>query len=239
MLKCSFNEGEGCAKCKFPLSTIFHSLSDSSLKELEDNKVDLFVKRKQNIFVQGNVPQYVYIVRKGKIKVFILGENGKEQIVRVAKEGDTIGYRSLLNDEKYFATAVAMDDCELCAVTKTFFFDEVARNPILAKDTLTLLAKQLRNSENRMFSLAYKSVKERIAEGVLMLSTAYGFEEDQKTIAVQLYRKDIADFAGVTVETAIRNLNDFRRENLVEIDNKRIKILESDKLFEIAKMRKP
>lgn len=238
MLKCSFNDGTGCANCKFPETTIFHSLQESSLKELEDNKVDLFVKRKQNIFVQGNIPQYVYIVRKGKIKVFILGENGKEQIVRVAKEGDTIGYRSLLNDEKYFATAVAMDDCELCAVTKTFFFDEIARNPVLAKDTLTLLSKQLRDSENRMFSLAYKSVKERIAEGIIMLANAYGYEEDQQTIAVQLYRKDIADFAGVTVETAIRNLNDFRRDNLLEIDKKRIKILEPEKLFEISKMRR-
>ncbi|MCK5781722.1 MAG: Crp/Fnr family transcriptional regulator [Flavobacteriales bacterium] len=238
MLKCSFNDGSGCVNCKFPVSTIFHSLSADSLKELEEIKVDLFVKRKQNIFVQGNVPQYVYIVRRGKIKVFILGENGKEQIVRVAKEGDTIGYRSLLNDEKYFATAVAMEDCELCAVTKSFFFGEIDKNPVLAKDTLTLLSKQLRDSENRMFSLAYKSVKERIAEGVLMLAKAYGFEEDQKTIAVHLYRKDIADFSGVTVETAIRNLNDFRREKLVEIDQKKIKILEEDKLYEIAKIRR-
>jgi CRP/FNR family transcriptional regulator len=71
-----------------------------------------------------------------------------------------------------------------------------------------------------------------------MLASAYGYEEDQKTIAVQLYRKDIADFAGVTVETAIRNLNDFRRENLVEIDHKKIKILEAEKLFEISKMRR-
>jgi len=239
MLKCSFDDGTGCENCKFPVSTIFHSLSKNSLKELRVNKVDLFVKRKQNIFVQGNVPQYVYIIRKGKVKVYILGENGKEQIVRVAKEGDTIGYRSLLNKGKYFATAIAMTDCELCAVTKSFFFEELERNPVLAKDSLTLLAKQLRNSENRMFSLAYKSVKERIAEGILMLAEAYGYEEDQQTIAVQLYRKDIADFAGVTVETAIRNLNDFRRDNLVEIDHKRIKILEPEKLFEISKMRKP
>ncbi len=239
MPKCSFDDGTGCANCKFPTSTIFHSLSENSFNKLSQNKVDLFVKKKQNIFVQGNIPQYVYIVRKGKIKVFILGENGKEQIVRVAKEGDTIGYRSLLNNEKYFATAVAMDDCELCAVTKAFFFDEIEKNPTLAKDTLTLLSKQLRDSENRMFSLAYKSVKERIAEGVLMLANAYGFESDNKTIAVQLYRKDIADFAGVTVETAIRNLNDFRREGMVEIDHKKIKILESDKLYSIAKMRRP
>lgn len=238
MLKCSFNDGNGCAKCKFPVSTIFHSLPESSLKELEDNKVDLFVKRKQNIFVQGNIPQHVYIVRKGKIKVYLLGENGKEQIVRVAKEGDTIGYRSVLNDEVYFATAVAMNDCELCAVTKEFFFEEIHRNPVLAKDTLKLLSKQLRNSENRMFSLAYKSVKERIAEGILMLADAYGYDDDNMTIAVQLYRKDIADFAGVTVETAIRNLNDFRRENLVEIDHKKIKILEKETLFSIAKMRR-
>ena len=239
MPKCSFDDGSGCANCNFPTSTIFHSLSENSFNKLSQNKVDLFVKKKQNIFVQGNIPQYVYIVRKGKIKVFILGENGKEQIVRVAKEGDTIGYRSLLNNEKYFATAVAMDDCELCAVTKAFFFDEIEKNPTLAKDTLTLLSKQLRDSENRMFSLAYKSVKERIAEGVLMLANAYGFESDNKTIAVQLYRKDIADFAGVTVETAIRNLNDFRREGMVEIDHKKIKILESDKLYSIAKMRRP
>ena len=62
------------------------------------------------------------------------------------------------------------------------FFDEIERNPILAKDTLTLLSKQLRISENRMFSLAYKSVKERVAEGVIMLADAYGFDDDGKTI---------------------------------------------------------
>ena len=238
MMKCSYDDGTGCENCKFPSNTIFHSLTGDSLKELGDNKFDLFIKRKQNIFVQGNIPQYVYIVRKGKVKVFILGENGKEQIVRVAKEGDIIGYRSLLNGGNYFATAIAMEDCEICAINKSFFFEEVEKNPTLAKDALTLLSKQLRNSENRMFSLAYKSVKERIAEGVMMLASAYGYEEDQKTIAVQLYRKDIADFAGVTVETAIRNLNDFRRDNLVEINNKKIKILEPDTLNDIASIRK-
>ena len=234
MLKCSYENEGGCGSCLFASKTIFHSLSDSSFKELHDNRINLFVKRKQNIFVQGNIPQYVYIVRKGKIKVFIIGENGKEQIIRVAKEGDTLGYRSLLNDDKYFATAVAIEDCELCAVTKTFFFDEIERNPILAKDTLTLLSKQLRISENRMFSLAYKSVKERVAEGVIMLADAYGIDDDGKTISVQLYRKDIADFAGITVETAIRNLNDLRKNNIIEIDNKRITINNEPELRSIA-----
>ena len=191
MLKCSFNDGNGCVNCTFPERTLFHSLTRSSKRELEENKADIFIKRKQNIFVQGNVPQYFYLVKKGKVKVFILGENGEEQIVRVAKEGEALGYRSLLTDEKYFATAVAMEDCELCAISRSFFLDEIDRNPILAKDTLSLLSKQLRESENRMFSLAYKSVKERIAEGVLILAHAYGFQEDGQTIAVQLYRKDI------------------------------------------------
>jgi len=238
MLKCSFNDGTGCVNCKFPETTLFHSLSNSSKRELADNKADILIKRKQNIFVQGNVPQYFYLIRRGKVKVYLLGENGKEQIVRVAKEGDAIGYRALLTDEKYYATAVAMEDCELCAISKNFFMDELDRNPILAKDTLALLSKQLRESENRMFSLSYKSVKERIAEGVLMLANAYGFMEDGETIAVHLFRKDVADFAGVTVETAIRNLNELRRENVIEIEKKLIKILDYDLLTDIAKLKK-
>jgi CRP-like cAMP-binding protein len=237
MIKCKYNGGKGCTSCDFPETTIFKPLNLQERKELELNKSDLFIKRKQSIFVQGNVPQYIYLIRKGKVKVFLMGENGKEQIVRVAKEGDTLGYRSILTNEKYFASALAMEDCELCAISKDYFLEQIEKNPELAKNTLELLSKQLRESENRMFSLSYKSVRERIAEGVLMLAKAYGYEEDNQTIAVQLFRKDVADFSGVTVETAIRNLNDLRRENIVEINQKRIKILDKDLLVKIAGIR--
>lgn len=236
-MKCKFNDGRSCLECEFSDHTIFRGLTTDQRRQLQYNVVQLEVKRKQNIFVQGNIPQYIFFVKEGKVKLYLLGENGKEHIVRVAKEGDVLGYRSLMGGENYKATAVALNDTKLCAVTRTFFSQMIEQNGIVAKDVLKLLAGDLRDSENRMFSLSYKSVRERIAEGVLMLADAYGMENDGKTIAVQLYRKDIADFSGVTVETSIRNLNDFRKEGLLEIDHKKISILNFEGLREVAKLR--
>ena len=234
--KCRYNV-KGCADCDFSMKTVFRALTREQRTRLEDNVVQLDIPRKQVIFSQGATPQYVYFIHSGMVKITLLGENGKEQIIRMGKAGDLIGYRSMLAGEKYHASAIAMSPVCVCAVNKSFFLSVADNNPHVARDIITLLATDLGGAEKRMLSLSYKSVRSRIAEALILLAENFGYRSDGQTIDVPVYRRDIAEFAGVTIETTIRNLNEMVRENTIGIRNRLITILDEKKLRETAQMK--
>jgi len=176
----------------------------------------------------------LYCIYKGKVSLTKLGEDGKRQVVRFAHEGDALGYRSLLSNENYQATATALEDCQICFLQKDKILDMMSTNPILARNSMQLLANDLRNAEQRLISISQKTVKERIAEALILLQRTFGFEEDGKTIDVTLTRSEIADTAGTTTETTIRTLASLNDEKLIKLNGKKISILNLNSLLKTA-----
>ena len=96
---------------------------------------------------------------------------------------------------------------------------------------MRLLSHDLASAERRMVEMVQKPVRERVAEALLMLKEVYGFEEDNKTLSVILTREDIGNLVGTTTETAIRILSDFKEENIIVFDKKKIVIQNLPKLI--------
>lgn len=176
----------------------------------------------------------MFCINQGKIKLSHSGQDGKEQIVRMAKEGDVLGYRALLSNERYNATAVALDDTEVCFIPKDAFFTVLKTNLNLSLEIIKMLALELRWAEQTITGLAQKPVRERMAEALLFLKETYGFEADEATINVTLSREDIANLVGTATETAIRLLSEFKHDKIVEFVGKKIKILDIKKLVRTA-----
>ena len=193
-----------------------------------------FYKKGQLIFFEGNKPQGLFCVSSGKIKIFQTGLEGKEQILRLVKEGDILGYRSLISGEPYSASAMAMEDCSICMVPRKTFFDLLQSNSDLSTRVMQLLSHDLKEAEHRLTELAQKPVRERMAETILMLKEFYGFEEDKKTINAMNSRDDIANITGTATETAIRVLSDFKSEKMIDLKGKKIRILNSSLLLRAA-----
>lgn len=193
-------------------------------------------RKGQVIFGEGAHPLGLYCVNNGKIKLSHRGEDGKEQIVRLSKEGDVLGYRALLTNERYNATAIALDDTEICFIPRDTFFNVLKNNPDLSFEIIKMLSTELRKAEDRITDLAQKPVRERMAEGLLFLKETYGFEADGSTINIILSREDIANLVGTATETAIRLLSEFKNDKIVEFIGKKIRILDYERLVRTARL---
>ncbi len=204
------------------------------LTSFNEVKSCISYKKGQLIFSEGSNPLGLYCVNEGKIKLSHSGHDGKEQIVRMARNGDVLGYRALLSGERYNASAVALDDTNVCFIPRDTFFSVLKSNAGLSLEIIKMLSLELRKAEQTITDLAQRPVRERTAEALLFLKETYGFEEDEATINVVLSREDIANLVGTATETAIRLLSEFKSDKIVEFIGKKIKILDMKKLVKTA-----
>ncbi len=225
-----------CTECTVSSNGVFCTITEKNKSILEQAKGNNFYKKGQTIFYEGNHTNGLFCIYDGKVKLSKLGENGKEQIVRFAKTGDILGYRSLLSNETYHATATAMEDCHVCLLSKDRFMEVLETDPKLSMNLVQLLSKDLRSAEQLLIDIAQKSVIERIAEVLILLKTTFGYAEGGNTINVTLTRSEIADIAGTTTETTIRTLVQLDKEGLIKLIDKKINILNLEKLIQRAKI---
>lgn len=209
----------------------FCNLSNEEKDILSDRKGENFYKKGQVIFYEGNHSVGLFCLYNGKVKLSKLGKDGKEQIVRFSKTGDIMGYRSLLSSEPYQATATAMEDCQICMITKDNFLKIAGENPKLSLKLIQLLSQDLKTAEQHLIDVAQKTVRERVSESLLLLKSTFGFMDDDKTINISMSRSEIADMAGTTTESAIRTLAQLSDEKIIQLDGKNISILDKNKLL--------
>lgn len=223
-----------CEKCGNLSGSVFCSLNKSELGQLSDYKSYNVYKKGQVIFYEGNLPQGLYCINSGKVKIHKLGDDGKDQIVRLAKTGNVIGYRALLSGDNYYATATALENTTVCFFPKSIYLNLLGGNPDFSMKTIKMLAANLRNAEQMITNMAQKHVKERMAEALLLLREFFGMEDDKATINTVLTREDIGNIAGTTTETSIRVLSDFNKNKIIKLVGKKIRILNSKELSRIA-----
>ena len=223
-----------CNICKSRNFSIFCNLNTTELAHFNDHKSCTIYKKGQYIFHENGYPQGIYCVNSGKVKIVCTGKDGKDQIVRMAKKGDILGYRALLGDTKYNANAITLEDTNVCFIPKSSFFNVLQSNTKLSLEIIKMLAFELGKAEQNITDLAQKPVKERMAEALLYLKEMYGFEADRKTIDVALSREDIASLIGTATETAIRLLSVFKQNGILEFAGKRIRIVNMERLIKEA-----
>ena len=222
-----------CHNCDTRQQGIFCELDTAAAKELDQRKISNIYKKGQVIFYEGNQSFGMYCVSKGHVKLYKTGIDGKQQILRVAGPGDVLGYRALLANEPYQATAEAIEEVEICSLDKNSFSQVLKKEPSLAMNLIKKLAQELGTAENLATSIAQKSVRERMAELLLSLARAYG-EGDGSRISLSLTREELGNMIGVTQETSIRLISDFKEENLIEVKGREICIVDAERLADIA-----
>lgn len=214
--------------------SIFCGLTENEIDKVSFQKDVRQLRKKSIIFREGEIPHGIYTVNAGKVKIFQLTETGKEQIVRMARPGDVIGYRALITGEKYSCTAETIEEAYICFIPKNVFFSMTEENASISKKLLRLLSLDLKRAENKIATLVDKPVRGRLAEALLFLKETYGLENDNATINVVLTREEIANLAGTTKETSIRLLADLRDEGILEFTGKKIKIKNYNGLISLA-----
>ncbi|MCZ2357243.1 MAG: Crp/Fnr family transcriptional regulator [Bacteroidia bacterium] len=214
--------------------SVFSVLPPEKLEELMAVKSTMVFYYGELIFKEGQFPSGIYILNKGKVKISKYGYEGREQIVRFAREGDVLGYRTLFNNDKYTCSASAIEESHVCYISSSVLFRLIRDFPELSFRFLSLLATDLKNAEEKAMRMAQKTVRERVAESILILKEIYGFEEDGATLNINLKRDEIAGIAGTVRETATRFLSELNESHIISLSGKKIRILDIKKLIRSA-----
>ncbi|MBF0104170.1 MAG: Crp/Fnr family transcriptional regulator [Deltaproteobacteria bacterium] len=232
------SSGYDCSKCPALKESLFCNLDDSALAKISSQKTCNTYKKGQIVFHEGNRPLGLYCLRSGKVKIFKTGIDRREQIVRLATPGDIIGYRSFLGEDSYTATAASLDDSLICFIDKDDFYGVLKEDSRLSLNIIKLLTTQLRTAEELLRDMAQKSVRERLAEVLLLLRNKFGTDKaDSGVLNAKLSREELASFVGTATETLIRLLSDFKAEQVIETRGKHIKILDPKALMRIANLQ--
>jgi len=200
----------------------------ASLNDLSnDRKVKKYAK-KSLLYAVEDTPRYLYLLRKGKIRIFQVNSEGKEMTSTLLKPGDYFGYEAVLQNTPYFDSAEAMEECEVTLIPKDDFIKLITRNREVAATFIQMMSNNLEEKEKQLLDLAYKTVRKRVADALVSLYDKYREEGSQFEMAIS--REDLASIVGTSTESAIRMLSEFKAAGLVEIHGSHIKVLEPDKL---------
>jgi CRP-like cAMP-binding protein len=225
-----------CVSCNSRLNSVFSVIDSENILELSNHKSCTTYKKGQVVFSENGLPMGLFCVNSGKIKLSTSGPDGKEQILRLVKGGDILGYRALISNDRYHCNAIAIEDCSICIIEKQYFLNLAINNSKLSIALFKKLSDDLKKAEEHIVSLSQKNVRERMAEALLFFKATYGYEQDGMTLSVQLSREEIADFVGTSTESAIRLLSEFNSDKIIELSGKKIKIINSDKLTKTANL---
>ena len=212
-----------CPSCLAKALSVFHELSKEDIDELTNNKVCNFYKKGQVVFYEGRIPTGIYCLERGRVKIFKVGFDGKEQIVRFATAGGLLGLHALLGRKHYSASAATLEDSVICFINRSFFYRLLDKYPTLSKNLIESLCTLLEDAEEKIVSIAQKPVRERLAETLLILNRIY--QPNGKAVLpynISLPREDLANIVGTATETVIRLLSEFKEQKLISIKGRAI-----------------
>ena len=184
--------------------------------------------KKQVLYKEGKRPRYLFLLVKGKVKGFKSHEDGKEYITDLFSDGDFIGYSALIEDKMYDDSAIILEEAEIMQIPKEDFMQMIYGNIDVAIKFIRIITQNVKEKEERLLSLAYSSLRKRVAKALIDIESKFNSENPAKPLEIS--REDFAHYVGTATESLIRTLSDFKSEKLIEIKEGKISISNLDRL---------
>ena len=219
-----------CENCIVRRLNTLKALTKEELKNISDSKETKTVKKGDPIFNEGDRLNGVFCVREGVSKLSKMSDNGKDQIVKLAKRGELLGQRSVITEQSTNLSAVALSDMTVCYIPKSHLKDNISNNIKFTNAILQQMANELKFADDVIVNMAQKNVKQRIAETLQYLEHTFG-KDEEGYIKMILTREDIANVVGTAKEACIRQLTKFKKAGWISTDGKRIKIIDHKALY--------
>ncbi len=219
----------------FKSAPIFSGLPEN-IKEVFATQMMLKQFRKgQNIFTEGTYPAGIYFIKKGKVKKYKTLNGGKEQIIYICSEGELLGYAAFLGEERYPDSAAVLTDATIGFIPKEKLLILMDQYDEISKMLTKNLSHEFGVLVNVIATYTRKSVRERVALTLLILHEKFRDNENETgDVLIELSREDFANIVGTAVETLVRLLHDFKEENLIETQGRKILIKNMQQLLKIA-----
>lgn len=200
--------------------------------DLEEYKTRVSYLKGENIFKQGAFSPYVIYVVKGLVKIYLQTGYNKQVNIAITKPADFLAFSALFGENVHTYSAQALNDVEICMIEKEKLKAILLDNPTFA---LEITSKNYRN-EKRLLgiikNISYKQMRGKLASALLYLAQPEFIQEGVFEI---LTRQDLADFASISTESAIKFLKEFEKEEILVLEGKNIRITDFDTLNAVSK----
>lgn len=228
----SKREAPNCDWCPYRKNCLYELLGTKEAKKAwKEMRLAHPFKSGEVVFHEGTMPQAVYVVCTGSVKIYKSSRTGQQLITRIEKPGDLLGQVTLLAAEgPYTGTAEALDPAVVSMVDSPTFFQFLEKHPKASLALLRELAKDVRRGENKARDIAFKPARNRLADTLVRMMK----QAKPNPVVSGVKRRDLAEMAGLTIETAVRLLKDFEERELIRKKEKDLLILDEAELRTLA-----
>lgn len=218
-----------CIDCNCK-SSIFKHLSNPELDFINNSRFQVVYKAGEIIFKQGTPSPYFICITSGLVKIYIEGY-GKNLILGLVKPVDYIFGPGIYVDNRHYYSASAVEDCTACLIDVNVFKRLIRENPDFAEEFIKRVSLQAIFNFEQVISLTQKQMPGRIADVLLYLSEKIYC---QNPFELTITRQDLADLSGMSKESAIRILKEFKEEGMLTLRGNHMEILNFKQLRHIS-----
>jgi CRP/FNR family transcriptional regulator, dissimilatory nitrate respiration regulator len=210
---------------------LFKGLTEQQLKALSDIELDCIFKKGQTIFSDGENANGFYVLQSGRVKIFKLSYEGREQILHIINPGEPFGEAPVFAGERFPAYAEALEDSRTIFFPRTAFIELINKDPLIAMNMLAILSQRLKRFTQLVENLSLKEVPQRLAAYLLYLS------KDQKahdSLELNIAKGQLASILGTIPETLSRILSKMVNQDLIRVQGRAIKLIDKKGLEELS-----
>ena len=221
---------KGCKSCA-ERADIFDCLCEAELDSIELKRIEVNFKSGEPIFKQGTPNMHFLCLTSGMVKLYIEGFDGKNLIIGIVKPVEYIIGPGIYVDSKHHYSAMAIEDSTACLIDASVFKSFVRNNPDFAEAFIKKVSMLSIFNFEQIISLTQKQMPGRIADMLIYLKDSVYITNPFTTT---LSRQDLADMSGMSKESAIRILKDFKDEGIIKVNGNNIEILNEEQLHKIS-----
>lgn len=221
-----------CVDCNhcFRKNVLFELLTDKELEILNDNRIEVKFKKGEIIYKQGSPLSHIVIISEGLGKNYIEGPRGKNLILSIVKPYLINGGPGMYVDMRHHSSLMALVDTRACFIDVNVFKEVIRKNSIFAEEFIRCFSQDSIHTFGQFVTLTQKNMEGRIAEALLYLKNVVFKNGSIKFIT----RQEIADLTGLTKESTIRVMKEFKNECVIDEEDKEIIILNENVLQKYA-----
>jgi CRP/FNR family transcriptional regulator len=210
----------------------FKLLLPEEVELVKASKTQVLFRKGDNLTKQGAFASYVLFITDGLAKQYIEGDVSKSFNLRVIRPGEFVGLSSVFIKNTFNYSSVAITDCRAFLVEKDTIAKVAKQNGLFGFNIIKRYCEQNSNLFETLHTVIYKHMNGRMADTLLYLD---GMKSEYPEIFQLLSRRDIADFAGTSTESAVKLLKSFEKDGLIKLNEKDISIINRSALAEISK----
>ncbi len=225
------HEIESCNTCIYR-KLLFDKLDEAEHRIIDESRTELAFEKGEVLRKEGQKVQSFMYLRRGLVKIYRTDKYGKDHILGISRPGDFISLLSVFSGATYNYSVAALEETQICDIKLNAIKSVIKTNPAFSLNLLNRISKISEDIINIQFELNQKQVRGRVAYVLLLLADRIFMKHEFK---MPITRREVGEMITMTTENTIRTLSEFRKDGIIEISGKSIRIVDYQRLVTVSK----